>query len=113
MPMPTERPAMTLLFSAPDELFIAGCVAAVAVELDGSDTVVVEVRAAIVGSLDAADAVLARLDIEVADVAKLDVDDASAEEVDSMSFSRQPIKSCESRKSLCAMLRVEKRNAAN
>ena len=68
MPTPTERPTMTLLFSVPDEFAVTGAASAVAVELGGSDTVVVEVRAATVGSSDGADVLLEGLDFLVADV---------------------------------------------
>lgn len=92
VPIPTDRPVMTLLFSAPFELCVAGCVAVVAVELGGSDTVVVEVRAGIPVSSGRTGVVLDRFGAEAADVVELDVDDSTVEEADSESFARQPTK---------------------
>jgi hypothetical protein len=89
MPIPTKRPTMTLLFSGPDEFAVTGAESAVAVELGGIDTVVVEVRAATIGSSDGAGVVLEGFDFVVAIVALM-----VAEACDgSRSFTRQPTKS--------------------
>lgn len=63
MPIPTETPTMVLLFNAPDEVAVADAVSAVVVELGGIDTVVVEVRAATVGSSGGADVLLKGSDV--------------------------------------------------
>lgn len=63
MPIPTETPTMVLLFNAPDEVAVVDAVSAVVVELGGIDTVVVEVRAAAVGSSGGADVLLKGSDL--------------------------------------------------
>lgn len=101
---------MTLLFSALFELFVGGCVAVIAVELGGSDTLVVEVRAGILVSSERTGVVLDGFGAEAADVAELDVDDSTVEETDSESFACQRIKvRQELRKPVCYAESKEKR----